>query len=50
MIDPPPPALGRFWCMHIAYLVLDLGKLLVRGIAGVWLMRQGEPRSVAAKA
>ena len=48
--DPPPPALGRFWIMHIAYLVLDLGKLLLLGIATVWLIQKGEPRSAAAKA
>lgn len=41
--DPAPPALGRFWIMHIAYLVMDLGKLLVLVMATVWLVRRGEP-------
>jgi hypothetical protein len=48
--DPAPPALGRFWIMHIAYLVMDLGKLLVLGTATVWLVRRAEPGGAAAKA
>jgi hypothetical protein len=48
--EPAPAALGRFWIMHIAYLVMDLGKLLVLGTATVWLVRRGEPRAAAATA
>lgn len=48
--DPAPPALGRFWVMHIAYLVMDLGKLLLVGMAMVWLVRRAEPRGAVAEA
>lgn len=37
--EPAPPTLGRFWVLHGAYTVLELGKLLVGLVVTVWIGR-----------
>lgn len=37
--EPPPPALGRFWILHTAYALIEMGKLVAGLIVTVWIAR-----------
>ncbi len=44
--DPPPPALARFWILHVAYTVLELAKLGALALAAFWIARGRGPGRV----
>jgi len=48
--EPPPPELQHFWTLHITYTVLELVKLVLLGLAAVWLARRNSSNSAASPA
>lgn len=38
--EPAPPELAQFWRLHITYTVLELVKLVLLGLAALWLARR----------
>ena len=48
--EPPPPQLGRFQLLHVAYTGIELVKLGCVGLAAFWLLRRpaaGQPQPAA---
>jgi hypothetical protein len=47
--EPTPPALSRFWMLHAAYTVLEIGKLFAGGLVTMWIVRN-EMTPIAGRA
>jgi hypothetical protein len=48
--EPAPPELQHFWRLHITYTVLELAKLVLLGLAAIWLARRKGSSSALAPA